>query len=309
VDENSNWYWQTLNETMCVPFPVDDKYETKKYILKWMDGAENMVSLGNCSNSSASCKPVTGCAGTCCSGKCWMHDDPELRPTGGTPIGKTLFYIGEYLKNRVVVDGKTCSTTNDCGNVNYVCKAGKCVDPARSCRDTVVVLFTDGGEAHNVSNFFSPWNQAKRLAMGLGCQSNADCVGGGVCKAGHCLPESTVTGYFCSKNMQPCLPSGQKGDPTYCDGGQCIQDPRPKLTKKAKQAKDNVLRSPDGNPFGVRLHVVDISEQKDLSKSMNIAIAGGGNLLGAAASDPNAFLATLNSVFDIKNKKVCGEEL
>ena len=45
-----------------------------------------------------------------------------------------------------------------------------------------------------------------------------------------------------------------------------------------------------------------------MKNSMSLAISGNGKLLGADAEDPEKFLAALDSVFDIKNAKVCGEQ-
>ena len=89
VDESSKWYWQTVNETLCVPFPKDGQAKTKQQILKWMDGTESGGVVGSCaSSSSITCNPAPGCSGTCCPGnQCWDSKDPEFRPTGGTPIG------------------------------------------------------------------------------------------------------------------------------------------------------------------------------------------------------------------------------
>jgi hypothetical protein len=78
------------------------------------------------------------------------------------------------------------------------------------------------------------------------------------------------------------------------------------LTITAAQHKDNVLRSPDGKPFGVRVFVVDISGAASLKNSMSLALAGNGKLLGADASDPDNFLKALDKAFDFKNLKVCG---
>lgn len=312
VGPTSSWFWEALHETESVPFPVDDKVSTKAAVLGWMNGTEAMKAVGSCSAPTTSCAPVAGCAGTCCAGTCYVHDDPELRPTGGTPIGKTLFYIGEYLRNRVVIDGKTCAQDADCANVNYKCQGGVCKDPARSCRETIVVLFTDGGESNSPSNYFGPWVQAKRMAFGLGCQTDGDCVGGTsddpiVCKAGSCLPKFEITGYYCSKTGAPCLPNATSSEPTFCAAGSCTPDPRDTFTAKATTPADNVLRSPDGKPFGVRLYVVDISGATDMKNSMSLAISGNGKLLGADAEDPAKFLAALETVFDIKNAKVCGD--
>jgi len=339
-----------------------------------MDGTETKKQVGTCaSTSSYTCNPAPGCAGACCPvNQCWIHDDPEFRPTGGTPIGKTLFYIGEYLRNRVVIDGKSCKTTADCNNVNYDCKQdgkhcntkadgctkGKCLDPARSCRDTTVVLFTDGGQG-NSNKYFAPWMQAKRLGFGLGCKNDDDCVGDSICAElkgtkptqKHCRRKTTVTDWYCNPTMEPCLPNANEGTGLHCSK-ECVRDPlsylshgtwnKPctssndcnvgagekcgippnsgltqnhcigypaPLTAISKNSADNVLRSPDGKPFGVRLFVVDISGASSLKNSMSLALAGNGKLLGADASDPDNFLKTLDKAFDIKNLKVCGETL
>lgn len=313
VSSTTTWYWNNLSETLCEPFPADNTAKTKDGILKWMDGVESKA-------------PV----------------NPELRPTGTTPIGKTLFYVGEYLRSRVIIDGQPCTTDASCKNVNYVCQDSKCVDPVRSCRETDVVLFTDGGET-NSNTFFAPWVQAKRLSYGLACTSDADCVGGSICKTfkqclssgkpngklctqdvdclsgtcaktaqQQCMPAMDITGYFCTIGGTACLPDiKDPTSPTFCDtakGGQCVQDPRPMLTVAAKVADNNVLRSPDGKPFGVRVHVVDISGDSSSLDSMSLALSGNGKLLGADASDPEQFLGVLDAAFDIKTMKVCGAQ-
>ena len=56
VDANSSWYWLSLKETLCVPFPSDGKAKTKEAIKKWMDGTEKIQSSGGaCSNSTNTC--------------------------------------------------------------------------------------------------------------------------------------------------------------------------------------------------------------------------------------------------------------
>ncbi len=100
----SPWFWQSLDQTLCVPFPANEQAKSKPAMLQWMNGTESKT-------------------------------DPELRPTGGTPIGKTLFYIGEYLRNRVVVQGRPCKTSADCQNLHYACKQGDkpCESAADGC--------------------------------------------------------------------------------------------------------------------------------------------------------------------------------
>lgn len=321
---SSAWFWPSINETLCVPFPADGNYPSKAKMKKWMDGTEAMaIATASCANPSSICKPVLGCDGACCSNKCYHHTDPELRPTGGTPIGKTLFYVGEYLRNAVIIDGKKCTSDADCNNVNYACKQGVCKDPARSCRSTVVVLFTDGGQSNSATNYFAPWVQAKRMSTGLKCQGDQDCVGdskclplGGKPTDLHCQYDFAASGgidTFCSTTGAACLPTEtDQTQKLYCPG-QCVRHPQYLLTGQSAgstgtvTAANNVLRSPDGKPFGVKVHVVDISAQAVLTNSMSLALAGNGKLLGADAADPDKFLESLNSVFDIKNIKVCGE--
>jgi hypothetical protein len=347
VTEASNWFWSNLGQIACVPFPKVKGEKTKVGITQWMDNVQDTAN-------------------------------PELRATGGTPIGKSLFYIGEYIRNRVVVDGKVCKIDSDCGNANYLCDTsacktseclGKCKDPARSCRDTIVVLFTDGGET-SVNSYFGPWIQAKRMSMGLGCKADTDCVGGATCeqfsecmpggsfgsevlgsgrqcskdsdciddKTGQnfgackpfqqCMAKAQASNFFCSEGGAPCLPTctgdpkkdvggcvdapkaGEDPSPAFCVG-QCTRDPRIRLTATASDPNNNVLRSPDGKPFAVRLYVVDIGSVStdDVQNSMSLAISGGGKLLGADASDPAQFLGALDKAFDLKNKNICGIEL
>ncbi len=292
VTEGSDWYWSHLDEVLCAPFPETDTEQTKPKILSWMDGKETFGS------------------------------DPELRAIGGTPIGRTLFYLGEYLRNRVVIDGKVCAVSADCKNPNYQCVSGKCSDPMRSCRQTTVVVFTDGGEENYANKLFSPWVQAKRLAYGLSCDADIDCVGGSRClcapgQAGcdasdrECLPEDLQTGYYCRSSMQSCLPEAPLGAPGYCPkaGGvqDCVKDPVVGVAAEAKAMANNVLRSPDGVPFGVKIHVVDISGNKDaLERSGNLARAGGGLLLASDDADEDGFLLNLRRAFDVESKPACG---
>ena len=142
-----------------------------------------------------------------------------------------------------------------------------------------------------------------------------------------CMPKEQVTGYFCTQTNLPCLPpttdpmTGKQvpalGDPAYCNPlapnnfGSCVKDPRATITASTSNSADNVLRSPNGKPFGVKVHIVDIGSLSisELANSMAVLISGGGRLLGADASDPEAFLSALDAAFDLKNKKICGTTL
>ena len=81
------------------------------------------------------------------------------------------------------------------------------------------------------------------------------------------------------------------------------------ISAVAASTSNNVLRSPDGKAFGVRLYVVDIGSvtDDDVTNSWRLAMSGGGHLLGVDAGDPAAFLGVLDKAFDWKNKSICGE--
>lgn len=284
VGPDTAWYWQGLDQVRCVDFPKAIGEDPKPAMAKWMDGQE-----------------VKGI-------------DPELRTTGGTPIGNTLFYVGEYLRSRVFVDGRQCSDDADCMNPNYSCQGGVCVDPARDCRETAVVLYTDGGEVSDPKEFRSPRVQARRLAFGLGCSGHEDCVGGAICHQGRCQPPDAPC-FVCFPGGGACEPGvTDKSDPLYCPWTpplalgmpSCIPDPISAQIAVSSVPAGNVLRSPDGTPFGVRVHVVDISGTPSQMDSFALAIAGNGRLLAADSADPDRFLQTLESAFDMKNQKICG---
>ncbi len=284
IAADNSWYWSSLGQVLCVDFPLKVTDDPKKSIALWMDGVE-----------------VKG-------------SNPELRTTGGTPIGNTLFYVSEYIRHRVIIDGRKCASDADCDNPNYNCQGGKCVDPARACRETAIILYTDGGQFSDPSEFRSPRVQAKRLAFGLGCESTADCVGGAVCYKGHCRAPNTPCN-ICFPQGQACDASVTDNlDPLYCpiqppltpDLPSCIPDPISEQQFTSNVPGGNVLRSPDGKPFGVRLHVVDISGTSQQLLSFALAKAGNGQLLAADAADPDKFLSTLEKALDLKNQKVCG---
>ena len=316
VQENSAWYWTSLHQILAVPYPTTEQLAAgqKKQMARWMDGNEKLQTTGQtCANTSKVCATDPQCGGgSCCGGKCYLHAEPELRATGGTPIGKTLFYIGEYFRNRIVIDGKACIIDADCENPNYRCEKGYCKDPARGCRENVLVLFTDGGENNDPTHYFAPQVSAKRLRYGLACKTIDDCVGDARCKGGQCLPEGG-TGFHCMATGDACKPGiSDKSHVHYCPPligatkGECVPDTLKLITAQAKIFAHNSLRSPDGEPFSVRVHVVDISGSTSLTKSFAIAIAGGGRMLTADVADANAFLSAVTSALDMKNKKVCG---
>ncbi|MCB9740234.1 MAG: hypothetical protein H6747_13320 [Deltaproteobacteria bacterium] len=314
ISEKTGWYWGFLHEILSVAFPrtVAESAATPAAIGQWMDGVETLgPPVGACAGPPDGCTPALGCGvGTCCSGSCYAPANPELRAVGGTPIGKTLFYVGEYLRHRVVVDGRSCAVDGDCGTPFHRCTGGVCVDPARACRETVVVVFTDGGEANDPKAYFSPLPMAKRLAYGLHCGADADCVGGASCVGGRCLVPN-ASGHRCLSTGAPCQPNAPVGDPLHCPASsnvltRCEPDPLPDQIAGSSITAANVLRSPDGRPFGVRVQVVDVSGSATIPESFDLASAGGGRVFTADTADPNALLSALSAAFDLKNKKVCG---
>lgn len=316
VGPSDAWFWGAIHEILCVPFPLNLALtlQAKLDVAQWMDGQESIASANKaCTDKgptclpSASCAPGECCGDACCGGACQEHVKPELRGHGGTPIGRTLFYVGAYLRHRVLVDGRPCSSNAGCINPNYRCEQGACVDKARHCRETVVVLFTDGGEVNDPTQFFAPRTAAKRLAFGLACTDHDGCVGGATCQGGRCLPASP-TGYHCVATGKACGPAGSGAPCLDAKGAAspCLPDLLQTTSAAATNPLDNVLRSPDGRPFGVRVNVVDISDNPDVTLSYYLARAGNGRLFTASSSDPLVFISALHNAFDMKSKKVCG---
>ncbi len=295
ISEASSWFWANIHQSLGVAFPETAELAgaSKTEILKWMDGSESLAE-------------------TCVSGQPYCHADPELRATGSTPIGRTLFYVGEYMRHRVMIGGRSCETDDDCPSANYRCDAdqGVCTDPARHCRRNTVVVFTDGKGA-SFDEYFTGPVQAKRMAYGLGCAADADCVGGATCSsAGICTP-ADATGYVCQSSGEPCDPASQDpNDPLWCpmminQQQTCLPDPVSQLETVADLSDANILRSPDGQPFGARVFVVDISGQDELADSFKLAAAGGGALITADITDQDKLLEQLQGLLDVKNSSIC----
>ncbi len=280
IDGFTGWFADHVTEVLCVPPPssTDQLDSTRDAILKWMDHLE-----------SAS------------------DQQPELRGNGGTPLGQTLFYVGEYLRHKVIVDGLTCSNDAACGNPHYRCVDGKCRDDARACRQTSVVVFTDGQAF--ADQFHGSEAQARRLAYGLACAADDDCSGGAQCKDGICRPDYSG-GFRCLSTGTPCLPDADEGELGYCAPleGQvatCLPDPVEEVPATAQKMAHNALRSPNGEPFGVRLYVVDVSGQPNLELSFRVAMMGHGALFAPTLEDPEALFDTLSFLFDLKTGVVC----
>jgi hypothetical protein len=292
------WFDTHLGEVIAVPFPPGAETTNLSDILEWIDFEEWVVPTGEPCRTPADCPQ-----GVCLKGACSTFANPELRPKGWTPLGKSLYYGGEYIRRYVVIDGKPCQTDAECPSPGYYCNEHKeCFDPQRECRLTVMVLFTDGWETQNElhSDFFNPKVQAKRLRYGLGCTGDAECS-----DRKYCL-ESTDPG----KNgchAAYCHPDG------YCTNKIIDMDPLDPI-KTAFSSKENRLYDYNGNPIEVIVSVVDAAGDEtgapvDTSPNRVIALYGGGIYVPVTLKDSVAFLSQLNQTIDFKQMLLsCSEQ-
>ena len=227
--------------------------------------------------------------------------DPELRGVGFTPIGKSLFYAGEYFRHQVLVEGKACMADADCASPHHTCVDGLCHDPLHECRPNVVVLLTDGGETEDRDSgtFFHPRAQAKRLHYGLGCAGDADCAGGATCQAGSCqpplLPYPDGT-QMCSVFGIPCAADGDCISP--CTGGQCPVTCGPARVDGMTQGEAGRITDQAGHPVSLTLHVVDASGVD--GGNADLAAYGGGLHVSVDLVDVDALVQRLQPLLDTK---------
>ena len=276
---DGSWFDQYAHEVVSVPFPTTEEEDTLALARVWMDFDEVMSPTGEVCTADDQCP-----AGFCdpdpdAPGQkvCFRHSNPELRATGNTPLGKSLFYAGEYIRKYVAVDGKACTADADCANVNYRCGPdGTCFDPLGHCRKVTVILFTDGVEepATASSSFFNPRVQAKRMRYGLSCQIDADCGTDASCDAGICAGYPRV--------------NGTGGSP-----------PRPNDPEPSR------LETYRGTPLEVTTHVIDLGEGEGTENNRLIADEGGGRYFSVHAGNPSELIQTLRNVTDIKQTLVC----
>ncbi|MCZ7538142.1 MAG: hypothetical protein M5T61_20875 [Acidimicrobiia bacterium] len=174
-----------------------------------------------------------------------------------------MFYAGEYLRQFVVVAGRPCEADADCGSLDYECRDGACTDPPCHCRENVLIVFTDGYESEHPrpDDFFNPRRQARRFRYGLGCDSDADCIGGATCVAGACDHPPTLNGHRwrgCRDSLASCRTDGT----LVCEGGaRCV----PWTFRYTEGEGADLLRAPDGSPIQLTTYVVNVSGESDTS--------------------------------------------
>jgi len=303
------WFGQNLDEILLVPFPESGETDLDALGL-WLDGVETATLTG------PSCLLSEDCPGGPC-----LHDvaplnyicaelqNPELRAVGGTPLGKSLFYAGEYLRSFVFVDGKACVIDSDCQSSNHTCQSGTCHDPFAECRPTVIIAFTDGEETENVhvDDFFHPRVQAKRLHYGLGCQSDDDCLSGATCGGFRCVPPSgdvDEAATICETGGGPCTTTSDCPDPcatwTSCQG-YCTTA---QVDVTDGNGSDHLF-SHSGASRAVTVHVVDASGSAGANEY--VASYGGGMHFSVDLADPEVLVSTVTSIIgDTKSAGPCG---
>lgn len=193
--DGATWFADNLGQVFVVPFPVRNTIDNTNELLTWLDHRERLGATPDGCTNDADCGDAGKCGDYNGDRRCFRHTDPELRAISQTPLGKSLFYAGEYIRRFVRVDGKPCTTDASCDSAGYLCRDNQCVDPYRKCKDDFIVLFTDGGESFHESedDFFNPVVQAKRLAFGLDCQGDGDCRGDAKCIDQKCVGKEQTT--------------------------------------------------------------------------------------------------------------------
>ncbi len=249
------WFEDYLHEVLAVPFPSRTTLSNLEALQSWLDNTERLGATSTACTVNTDCGPLGKCGNFNGEKRCFVHTDPELRASGQTPLGKSLFYAGEYFRRFVRVDGKPCSVDADCRSAGYSCVDSKCMDPYRHCKDDYIILFTDGDESQFVdeNEFFNPVVQAKRLAFGLDCTTDADCRGGATCAGTICVPPDTADASL----------------PITAGGG------------------FGALSTLDGAPLSIRTTVITLDGIA--GRNRRIALAGGGAHVDVTSGDPQTF--------------------
>jgi len=290
------WFVNHFREVIRVPFARSWNENNVNEILQWVDFVEV------------------------------LDDNPELRATGLTPLGRSMFYVGEYFRHVVIVEGRPCVSDGDCGSQDYVCVDGACEDPLKHCRLNLLLVFTDGKDSTDplIDSFYNPVVQARRMKFGLRCVNEGDCLGGAQCDGGYCRRESTqldlcthdnecptdafcvdqrcsIPGFLWPSDQGRCAQAGNPcvvdNDPQECAGflEQCVPID-PLFWDRAQGA--NVLRGQTGEPISITTHVINVSDE--VNESRLIASHGGGLHFQIDVDQNETLLRVLNRIADYK---------
>lgn len=298
-EDPDGWFARGLGQVALALPPAAVGESNLPQIQAWLDFEETLSVGAECAEDgdcdAGFCAPPSEDPGG--AKRCHTHDDPELRPAGQTPLGRSLFYAGEVIRQRVVVDGQACASDEDCGTQFHVCADGVCHDPGRACRKLVVLLFTDGAESVDTSldSWFHPRNQAKRLHYGLGCGGDADCLSGATCADGVCTPPDSgaAPAPICSDTGTFCQTDAE------CKAGTCGPDVSDYVDADGVQR----LEDAGGAPIAVTISVVTVGYEKGHAAS--IATWGGGEAVSVQDASADVLLDELSKVVTTKIQAEC----
>jgi len=320
--DGADFFVDSLPQVLLVPdprvagFAAADAQERRVAMAPWVDGREAAVAGADeipCSHDTGflDCGLDRACLGPEGARTCHDVTNPELRATGQTPLGRSLFYASEYVRRFVRVGGAPCDTDVDCASANYRCHDGVCSDPLARCRRTAIVLVTDGVEDPPPDDlFFRARVQAKRLQYGLGCDADEDCLSGATCEpVSVCVTPEGATGVVCAADadcpgrdetcqagadscVTPALLAAGRADPAVAAALAFV------APEGAQRVTDRA-----GRGLAATVHVLDVAGGAD--ENARIALLGGGQLLLHSLYDLDAIIEDLRSVFDIKAGAQC----
>jgi hypothetical protein len=318
----TDWFVESLPQVLLVPDPRVPDFaaataeERRAAMEPWIDGMEAAAPGADavpCSHDTGylDCGLDRACLGPEGARTCHDVTNPELRATGQTPLGRSLFYASEYVRRFVRVGGAPCETAADCASANYRCREGVCFDPLAGCRRTVIVLITDGVEDPVPDDrFFRARVQAKRLQFGLGCAADADCLSGATCAPVRvCADAAGAVGVVCAAD-DDCLGAGE----TCLPGVDACVTPALLAAGREDAAvaaalvfvdPEGAQRATDrtGAGLAATVHVLDVAG--GAAENARISLLGGGLHLLHSLYELDAILADLRSVFDIKAGAQC----
>ncbi len=291
-----DWFSTQLFQTLCTGFS-ESAASNLGEMARWLDFEEVVAPNGQ------SCGAFWDCQWeNCQGGQCHSHTNHELRASGPTPLGKSLFYAGEYLRHLVLNEGKSCAFDSDCRSPHYSCVDGACRDPFFACRETSIILFSDGFETvyETTAEFFNPLVQAKRLHYGLGCTSSVQCLKGAECASGVCRfeGEEELDTMRCNAYAGPCIsdadcPAFDCGLAEPCEG--LCQDASVSFVEPSGV---NTLSNIEGTSMPITLHVLDASGT--LGSNQLIATYGGGDYFPVDLANLGALSAILDGLAQAK---------